>query len=323
VRGLVLLAAFAACATATPPPARAPAARTAPDDSDLWNLAPSAAYAIADVDLAALARSPWSRPLITGGFAEDRARRAQQFGYDVFADADQLLTAITAAGGAETSLTVARGRFDPQRVGGAFLKAAPGAAATRWRDSPLWEGGGRAIALVTSRTLVQGTPEGARAAIDAAWGIVPDARSGSLGELRRALDAERTRPAVVLAFVVTPEVRVRATGFLELPPGLRRVAGRLDLGRDLDLEARAVLDDAGQAAAAADVWGTALREASRQRMLRILGLGPLIEGASVQAAGSQVLARLHIPEERREGLAERLRFLLETIARQSPSAVGQ
>jgi hypothetical protein len=35
-----------------------------------------------------------------------------------------------------------------------------------------------------------------------------------------------------------------------------------------------------------------------------------------------VLARLHVPEERREGLAERLRFLLETIARQSPSAGG-
>jgi hypothetical protein len=292
------------------------AALTAPDDADLWNLAPADAESIAEIDVVALARSPWSKSLVTGGFAEERDLRDREFGYDVFADVDRLLIAGVGTPVGTGSLTVARGRFDVQRVSAAFGASAPGARAVRWRESPMWESeqSGRAVALVTPRTLVQGTPAAVRGAIDAAWRVVPDARGGPLGELRRVLDADRSVPAVTLALLVTDDVRGRAAGFVEIPAGLRRLGARLDLGRDLDVDMRAFLDDAAAADAAADTWRAALRDLSRQRMLRILGLGPLVDGAQVKAAGSRVQGRLHIGEENREALAERLLFLLQTIA---------
>jgi hypothetical protein len=319
-------AALAACAT-TPPLAgpSGPVGRSAPDDSDLWNLVPPGAMSLADVDVVALRRSPWSGAVVTGSFSEDRQMRQRLFGYDVFNDVDRLVVAGTAqAGAADLSLTVARGRFDPQRVGAAFTAAVPGAAAARWRDSPLWEGAARAVALVTPRTLVDGTPDAVRGAIDAAWGIVPDARGGPLGELRRALNAERPGPAVTVIVVVTDEVRGRAAGMVDVPPGLRRVGARLDLGRDLDVDLLAVLDDGQQAAAAAQTWGLALRELGRQRMLRLLGLAPLIDGASLQVAGARVHGRLHVGEDRRDVLSDRLLFLLQTLAAaRGPAASGQ
>jgi hypothetical protein len=64
------------------------------------------------------------------------------------------------------------------------------------------------------------------------------------------------------------------------------------------------------------MWRAALRDAARQRMMRILGLGPLVDGASVRVEGSRVYGRLHVGEEHREALADRFLFLLQTIAKE-------
>jgi hypothetical protein len=311
----------AGCAETEVPPAAGPgtAARTGPDDSDLWNLAPRDAESLAEVDVTALARSPWSRQLVTGGFAEDREQRQRTFGYDVFVDVDRLLLVGVDASSAAASLTVARGRFDAARLWAAFGASTPGARATSWRQSPMWESdaaGGRAVALVTPRTLVQGTPAAVRAAIDAAWGLAPDARGGPLGEVRRALDADHNSPAITIALDVTDDVRARAAGIVDLPLALRRVGARLDVGDDLDVDARAFLDDPQAARVAADTWGAALGDLRRQRMLRMLGMAPLLDGAQVRVEGGHVYGRLHVPERQREALGERLLFLLQTIARE-------
>src|SRR4030095_10510060 len=92
-RSLPLLALLTACASTSAPGPVGPVARTGPDDSDLWTLAPSGATAIADIDIAALGSSPWSSALVKGGVAEDVEQRKQRFGYDVFADVDRVLTA--------------------------------------------------------------------------------------------------------------------------------------------------------------------------------------------------------------------------------------
>jgi hypothetical protein len=313
----------AGCAEAAPPPAAAPSevALTSPDDSDLWNLAPGGAESIVDVDVIALGRSPWSRALVTGGLAEDRDRRLREFGYDVFTEVDRVLV----AGLGTESLTVVRGRFDTQRVTAALAASTPDLHATRWRDSPMWEGSGRALALVTPRTLTEGTPPAVRGAIDAAWGVVPDARAGPLGQVRRALGADRPGggPAVTVAVSVTDDVRARAAGFVEVPPGLGRVGARLDLGRDLDLDARAFLADARAAGAAADVWRAALRDLARQRVLRLLGLGPVFDGASLVTEGTDVHGHVHIGGEQRQALSDRLLLILQTIAKQGrPGQAG-
>jgi hypothetical protein len=315
----VLLFVIGGCGELPPPPAGTPAslARTAPDDSDAWNLVPRTASSLADLDMVALRVSPWSRTLVTGGFVEDRDERQRTFGYDVFSDADRIVVAGFDAGAASSQAVVVVGRFDAARVGAAFRSATPTATETRWRDCLLWEGAGRAVVVFPSgRTLVQATPELARAAIDAAWGVVPDARGGPLGALVRDLGAEARRPAVALALLVTDDLRARAAGLAEVPPELRRVAGRLDLGADLELSADAVFDGPPDAAQAARRWSAELRELGRNRMLRVMGLAPLVDGAQVTAEGARVHGRLRIPEDKRDDISQRVLLLLQALARQ-------
>jgi hypothetical protein len=291
-----------------------PGPRAGADDADLWNLIPVDADAIADVDLGALRASPWSQTMMTGGFAGDREDRLARFGYDVFADADRMVVVGGESVGATRTLTLARGRFDPERIGGAFAGVTRGA----WRDSPLWQAGPRAVALVTPRTVAQGGPGDVRAAVDAGWGIVPDARGGALGELRRQLQADRRGPAVFIAAAITDAVRARANGIIELPPGLERGAARLDLGEDLDAEAVVLMADAHSAEQTAALWTSLVSAYARERMVAILGLSPVLKGTQIAAEGKRIHARLHIPAERRGELAEKLLALLQMVAAARP-----
>jgi hypothetical protein len=272
---------------------------------------------------------------VTGGFVEDREARLATFGFDVFNDADRMVVAAIDVSGMTRQMTIVVGRFEIERVAKAFATATPGATETRWRDCRLWEATapvpaqgqqgaeeGRALALV-GRTLVQGAPATVRAAIDAAWGIVPDARSGPLGSLRRELGADERRPAASLALVVTDEVRARAREVLELPPGLARVGARLDLAGDLEGTVEAVFEAPARASAAARRWDGDLRELAQNRMVRVMGLGPVVEGTSLALEGARVHGRLHIPESRREALSERVLLLLQALARDRGQAGAQ
>jgi hypothetical protein len=315
---LVALWALAGCAETAAGGAAAvtgPGTRTGPDDSDLWNLAPADADALADLDLAALRASPWSSALMTGDLGGEREQRRRAFGYDIFTEADRMVVVAAERGGVSHALSIARGAFDAGRIGAAFTGATPGAVEGRWRESPLWEGGGRAVALVTPRTLAEGDPESVRGAIDAAWGIVPDARGGGLGELRAALDADQGRPAVFLGVSVGEPMRARAAGFIDVPPELRRVAARMDLAADLDVDGLALFEGERAAAAAAAEWGQAARQLGRQPMVLLLGLSPVFEGLSMSATGPRVRAHLHIAASRRGGLAQKLEALLQLMAK--------
>jgi hypothetical protein len=312
-----LAALLAGCAETNAGAARAQGPRTSADDRELWNLIPGDTDAVADVDLAALRASPWSRSLMQGGLDGDRDERRRRFGYDVFTEAERMLVAGAEAAGGPNTLTIARGRFEGERVASAFLTATPGAAAAEWRGSPVWEAGGqgRAVALVTPRTLAQGDGPRVRAAIDAAWGVVKDAGAGPLGEIRRALDADRNPPAVTIAISVTDGMRARAEGVLATPDGLQRVGARLNLGDDLDLDALALFDSGAHAATAASIWSDAARSYARQQMVVLLGLGPVFEGLSVAREGSRVHVRLHIGADKREGLADKLLAVLQALAK--------
>jgi len=194
--------------------------------------------------------------------------------------------------------------------GGAAAVTDPAARGRQGAAVPaLW-----AVALVTPRTLAQGDPESVRGAIDAAWGIVPDASTGPLGVLRRALGADGKVPAAFVALSLTDAMRGRAAGTIELPPGLTTAAGRLDLGDDLNLDLVAVLGNGSDATAAAATWNLALRALAQQPMLRLLGLGPIIDGLSLGAEGARVHGHLRVPAERREGLADKLLAVLQMVA---------
>ena len=119
------------------------------------------------------------------------------------------------------TLTIARGTLRPGASRRRVRRGDAGRGRRRsWRDSPLWEGSGRAVALVTPRTLAQGEPERrARPPSTPPGALVPDARGGPLGELRRSLDADRNPPAAVRSrSTVTDGMRARAAGVIDLPP---------------------------------------------------------------------------------------------------------
>ncbi|HVV52741.1 MAG TPA: hypothetical protein VHO06_23980 [Polyangia bacterium] len=299
------------------PGAQTPASegpRTAPDDSDLWNLAPASADAVAELDLAALRASPWSHALTESGLSGARDEGRRLYGYDVFTDAERLVMVMSEAGGTMRNLTIVRGTFDPARVAAAFLAATPGAAEGRWRESRLWEGGDRAVALVTPRTLVAGDPGSVRGAIDAAWGVVPDARTVPLGGARRALDADHPGPAAFIALNVTDQMRGRAAGFLELPPGLALCAARIDLADDLNAQVLGILDTPASAVAAATAGTLAVRAYAQNTMVRLLGLSSILNGVMLGAEGTRVHGRLEIPADRREGLGDKLNAVLQMVA---------
>ncbi len=304
-------------------PAAQAGPRSAPDDSDLWNLAPASADVLAEVDLAALRASPWSHALTESGLSGQREEGRRLFGYDIFGESERLLAVMTEAGGVPRTLTIVRGTFDPARVGAAFIAATPGATEGRWRESALWEGNGLAVALVTPRTLVQGESNQVRAAIDAAWGIVPDARTVPLGTLRRSLDADRldhAGPAVFIALNVTDGMRARAAGVVELPPGLAICAARVDLADDLNLDVVGVMDNAQDAAAAMIAGNIAVRQYAQNPMVRMLGFGPILQAVVLTAQGTRVHGHLLIPAERREGLSDKLLAILQMVAAARPAA---
>ena len=167
---------------------------------------------------------------------------------------------------------------------------------------------------------MQGTPETARAAIDAAWGIVPDARGGPLGTLVRELDVEAHPPAATLALLVTDDLRARAPGVARFRPTCGASRGASIWRRRPELDAQAVFDDGARAATAAARWGRPAR-ARAEPDARLMGLAPLVDGAQVAAEGARVHGRLRIPEDKREALAERVLLLLQAVARQrGPSA---
>jgi hypothetical protein len=288
--------------------------RAAADDGDLWNLAPEAADTVAEVDLAALRASPWTRALTQSALSGQLEQSRRTLGYDPFTDGDRLVVAAVDVGGVPHDLTAVRGRFDPSRLAAAFKASNPQAAETRWRDSPIWEASGRAIALVTPRTVVSGGPADVRGAIDAAWGIVPDAKAGPLGELRRSMAADRDGPAAFVAVNLNDALRARAAGFLSLPAGMRRFAARLDLGEDLNLDFTGVADSQADAAAAASGLSGAARAYAQGTMIRLLGLSPILNALTVGAEGSRVHGHLQIPVEQRERLAEKILAVLQMVA---------
>jgi hypothetical protein len=312
---LIGFALLVGCAETTTGAVRARGPRTGPDDNDLWNVVPGDAESLIDVDLAALRASPWSQSLMHGSLDGEADERRRRLGYDVFTEAERMLVAGSEAAGQSSTLTIARGQFAMDRITSAFQTATPGAAPAQWRGSPLVEGEGRAVALVTPRTIAHGSAPEVRAAVDAAWAVVGDASAGALGELRRTLDADKNPPAVTVALTVTDAMRARAAGVLAVPDGLHRLGARLDLGEDLNLDAVALFDSNAHAVAAASVWNEAARLYARQPMVLLLGLGPVLGGATVAAEGSRVHVHLHIGADKREGLAEKLLAVLQAVAK--------
>ncbi len=323
--GWLALALLAGCATedftapAPATPATAAAARSAPDDSELAGVVPDGAESVIELDVAQLRTSAWSQRLVTGTDAE-RAAKTDAQGFDEITDVDRALFAVNDAGGKTTTLTIARGRFDPARL----ARALAGWTAGDWRGSRLWQRGDEAIALLTARTLIRGETAAVRTAIDCAWGLAPDVRRSGVGELRRELLADGDHPpAVVAATLMTETMRRRLAGEVDLPVGLERAGARLDLGGPLQLELFGLLATPNEAAAMAHNLEITVRDLRARRALAVFGLSTFLRDVTVVPQGRSLRARLTLPEDQREDLATKIAFVLEAIRARPQSAASQ
>ena len=308
---------IAAGPSSTTPAARAP--RVAPDDGDLLGVVPAGTETVIEVDVAQLRASDWSRRLVAIP-DDERAAKAAAQGFDEIADVDRAVFAVSEAAGGPTTLLVVQGRFDAGRLaraagGGTAGDGGSNAAsvASSWRGSRIWTKGDQATALLTARTLIRGESISVRAAIDCAWGLAPDVRGTGVGEQDRELSAAGERPAVVAAAMVTEAMRKRVEGQVELPAGLERAGARLDLGAALEVELVGRLATPREAAATAHNLEAPVRALRARRALAIFGLTPFLDRLTVATQGRQVRARLTLPEDRREDLADKLAFVLDAI----------
>jgi hypothetical protein len=312
---LSLFSALGGCATSTGAGAGAAAAprlRSAPDDSDPIGVIPAGPETLLDVDVAQLRGSPWSRGLLLSATGDDRAAKTAARGFDDVADVDRAVFAVSEGETGPATLMVAQGRFDPQR-----LASALGSAFTAgvWRGSRVWEQGDHALALLTARTLLTGSPSAVRAAIDCAWGMLPDVRGAGVGELQRALDVERGHPAMTVIVAVTEPMRQRVGGEIDLPAGLERVGARLDLATALDLELLGLLATERDATAAAHNLELTVRDLRARRALKVFGLTAIFDEVTLRAEGKRVHGHLRLAGEKRDDLAAKIGFVLDTIVR--------
>jgi hypothetical protein len=133
------------------------------------------------------------------------------------------------------------------------------------------------------------------------------------------MDADHAGPVAFVALNVTDGMRARAAGFVDLPPGLAIGAVRLDLADDLNLEAIGVLDTVPNAVAAAAGGTIAVRNYAKNPMVRMLGLGPVLDAVMLAVDGVRVRGHLRVPSERREGLADKLLAIVEMVAAARPT----
>jgi hypothetical protein len=292
-----------------------PVPRERPDDRDVAALIPAGVETVIEVDMAALRRSPWTSPALINPDERLRDRKAAALGYDDFADVDRLIYAVGATGPAAPTMVVAQGRFLTTNVEAAFRDRWPSARADRWRGLTTLSSGEGALAALTPRTFCSGSLDEVRAVIDRAFGVGGGFVDEHQGALRRELlaMARFTPPSILATVVLSDRIRARVGDAFPLPPQLRLVGARLDLGETLDLQAVGVLDDAAAAAMLARRLGALLTGLGARMALGSLGLSALVNSVRVSLDGTIVRVTTTVPADRRDEVSVALRTIVSAL----------
>jgi hypothetical protein len=312
VRRALALLPLATLACATPDlPAAQMAARQTADDSDLFAVVPGDAELMLVLDVAALRASPWTRPVIAAGAEGNRRPR----GYDEIRDVDRAILVRLPADSAGTSLTIAQGRFDRDRVHAAFTDGRAVATAG-FRGCAIWSAGDEAAAFLTERTLLTGAMGSVRSAIDAAFGRARDIRGqGWLTDVRKRFGKTARPAALELAVQMSDPMRQKLRDELPEAGGLVRLGARLELGRRLDLAIVGTTDTLDQANALIAELGATLRDLQSRPSVLALGFAPVLADVQLAVQGPRVAAELRLDEDARDEIARRLSAVARLLAR--------
>jgi len=319
----------AGCGWQEPLPENAAAAkhvpRDRPDDGDLSTLVPAGLETVIEVDLEALRRSPWTAELLPDPDARMRERKALALGYDGAADVDRIVYAVTSAGVDAPTLVIAQGRLKMPTIEAAFRDRWSNATVDRWRGVTTLSSGENALGTLTARTFCSGPLTQVRAVIDRAFDVGPsfwEQAAGDVaapGALRRQLlaAARFTSPAILATIVVDAQLRARVGDAFPLPPELRQVAARLDLGQTMELQVVGQLDSASAAAELARRLNVLLGDRMTRMALAMVGMSALVQSVQISSDGTEVRARTSIPAERRPEVMAALRALVQALRGQA------
>jgi hypothetical protein len=325
----ILLVALPACATpsASGTASVEPTVRTEPDDHDLWNLVPAEAQTLIAADMAQLRESPWTRGALSKATAEGRGAWKTARGFDELTDVDLLVFAGLRDLSASSSLLVAQGRLEREALMEAFQKQGS-AQPSNYRNVAMLgqvaptgsSDGGPALGFLTRRTVLSGSEVAVRAAIDCSFGVTLCLGTSAWSEaLRRALAAGRglsqRPPALQGVFRLDDKTRTQLQSEMGEGGALEAVGLRVDLSADLDISAIGQVHSPQQAQDMAARLSALIREQRNRPVVLLLGLRSVIGGIRIVARGSAVELALHVPEDQRESIAERMTTLAEMLTR--------
>ena len=275
----------------------------------------------------ALRRSPWTAEVLPDPDARLRERKAAALGYDGTADVDHIVYAVTSAGVDAPTLVIAQGRFQTANIEAAFRDRWANATVDKWRGLTTLASGENGLGTLTARTFCSGSLGQVRAVIDRAFAVGPsfwDDTPGTIGGpgvLRRQLlaAARFTAPAILMTVILDDRLRARVGDAFPLPPELRQVGARLDLGQTLDVQAVGRLDTAPAAAELARRLNLLLSDRMTRMALGVLGLSALVQSIQVSSDGTEVRARTSIPGDHRLEVSAALRALVQALRGQGSS----
>lgn len=313
--GLLRMALWAAlaggCAEATvavPPPTPVP---TVPDQmGDLWGMVPAEADLVLFADLAKLRESAWTRASFAKALGEGGDRLAEMRGMDrvIFAKLPLLRE--------DASVLVGQGRVDRQAIRSGFERGGPVRFST-YRGAELLERGDEALAFVASQAVLSGFDLAVRAAIDCNVGSAPGVEAESwLRHLRGELGRGRPAPPVAALYVrLQPATREELMREMGEGGTLEAVGARIDLAADLDAHAIGVVRSELEARDLAGRLGERMRDARARPIVAAFGLTRVMESLRFAPQESEVRASLHVSQEDRQEIAERMALVADMLAK--------
>jgi hypothetical protein len=313
-QALALAALFGACAESSAlGPGATPLPRAA-DADELWSMIPAEADLVLWANLAKLRTSPWTRESFERVAGAEAGNAA--VGLEQMREVERVVFAKVPTLGEGATILVARGAIQREAMIEAFARE--GAESASYRDAQVFSRDGESLALLGKRTAISGLTVAVRAALDCNFGAARTLEAEPWFERMRSKLVRGHDPArLVAAMYVRLPPATRATLMREMGEGgsLEEVAGRVDLGDDLDLTAWGNVRDESEARDLAGRLAERVRDVRVRPIVFAFGFGSLLDALVLEPKGSAVLGRLHVSRNDRERIAARMAATAEMMAK--------
>ena len=304
------------------PPTPAPV----PSDADLLSLLPATAASILVVDVAALRDSVWAKDLLASAATLKSRGGPEARGFHEIKDAREwIIYRIHSEIRGEATLELAFARYDRKRVEQAFVATHGAARPTRFGlTEGMWDGTS-AVVFPTRKTILFGPAWAVRLACRVVRGHDPPLRGERwLEQVAYALDGESgqwgKKPAVSLALRATDATRAELGRVLPEAAELEWLGGRLHLGAEANLTLVARAPDRGAASRLSKRVAEETEALAQRASVVSLGLGPVLEAATVRASGARTVLKARVSSEDRARVSERLAALAALLSKSTAGA---